>query len=172
MSPQLRWGCHNNKETEEKQYVTRHCRSGDIIIITRFVIASNNGWHPRPPIARRAAAILKISKSKSASTHASHHFCKISLSLKHFENFDIFAVSMVTAAILKIPTSNVNFAYASDHSCKVSSSLQHFYFFWNFWHFGWFLWLHRPFQISNGRYQIGTWEGPYHQSFKQFDLPF
>ena len=42
---------------------------GRIIKITRFVIASNNGWHPSP-IARRAAAILNISKSKSASTHA------------------------------------------------------------------------------------------------------
>ena len=105
-----------------------------IIIITRFVIASNNGWHPRPPIARRAAAILNISKSKSASTHASHHFCKISLSLEHFENLDNFAVSMVTAAILEIPTSKCNSAHVSYYSCKVSSSLQHFDFFGNFEH--------------------------------------
>ena len=72
----IRWKKNNNnreKETEEKQYVTRHCRSGDIII-TRFVIASNNGWHPRPPIARIKAAILKFPKSKSVSTHGNHHF--------------------------------------------------------------------------------------------------
>ena len=36
---------------------------------TRFVIASNNGWHPSP-IARVTAAILKIPQSKSASTLA------------------------------------------------------------------------------------------------------
>ena len=102
--------------------------------ITRFVIASNNGWHPRPPIARRAAAILKIPKSKSASTSASYHFCKISLSLEHFEILDNFAVSMVTAAILEIPTSKCNSAHDSHYSCKVSSSLQHLIFFGNFEH--------------------------------------
>ena len=36
---QNRWKYNNNnnteKETEEKQYVTRHCRSGDIIIIQK-----------------------------------------------------------------------------------------------------------------------------------------
>ena len=125
---------NKNKEKKKRTITIRHPNSVEGAI-TRFVIASNNGWHPRPPIARRATAILEIPKSKSASTPAGYHFCKISLSLEHFEILDNFAVSMVTAAILEIQTFKCNSAHASHYSCKVSSSLQHLIFFWKFWTF-------------------------------------
>lgn len=47
----------------------------------------------------------KILNFQSQRAHY-NYFCKVILSLEHFENFDNFAVPMVTAAILNIPKSN------------------------------------------------------------------